>query len=169
MTIQIVLIVVENASTVARKATRRQNAQTRELSQETAGSATSRAIRPPNARTSVRWYLEIVKKKAILPKIVKTTAFWIIPQFRTRNRKKLGNISLKPIKFKISTIFAWYVGSESSCHSANFQTQALKIYCKAVPETRWDQLERAFRLHNFNTFLIARVDHLNPPSHHRHC
>ncbi|MCJ1270285.1 hypothetical protein MMC22_010181 [Lobaria immixta] len=34
--------------------------------------------------------------------------------------------------------------------------KALKIYCKAVPESTWVQLERAFRLHHFNTFLVAR-------------
>ena len=26
-----------------------------------------------------------------------------------------------------------------------------------MPETTWDQLEKAFRLNKFNTFLIARV------------
>lgn len=35
-----------------------------------------------------------------------------------------------------------------------------------MPESTWGQLERAFRLHKFNTFLIARVSHLSPVYRH---
>ena len=31
------------------------------------------------------------------------------------------------------------------------------VYAKAVPGTTYDQLERSFRLHSFNTYLIAYV------------
>ncbi|KAG7009356.1 hypothetical protein G7Y79_00003g012240 [Physcia stellaris] len=33
---------------------------------------------------------------------------------------------------------------------------AIKVYIKAVPDTTWEQLERAFRVHDFNTYLIAQ-------------
>ncbi|MCJ1468002.1 hypothetical protein MMC07_006628 [Pseudocyphellaria aurata] len=39
---------------------------------------------------------------------------------------------------------------------------AVKIYCKSIPETTWAQLERAFRLNNFNTFLVAREKEMLP-------
>ena len=37
------------------------------------------------------------------------------------------------------------------------KTKALKVYCKAVPVTTYDELERAFRTNKFNTHLIAQV------------
>ena len=33
---------------------------------------------------------------------------------------------------------------------------AIRVYSKAVPETTWEQLERAFRTNQFNTYLIAQ-------------
>ncbi len=35
--------------------------------------------------------------------------------------------------------------------------KALKVYCKSVPVTTYDELERAFRTNKFNTYLIAQV------------
>lgn len=40
------------------------------------------------------------------------------------------------------------------------------MYCKAVPDTTWSQLEVAFRNFKFNTFLIARVSRLSPIIYH---
>ena len=38
--------------------------------------------------------------------------------------------------------------------------QALQIYIKAVPKTSYEELESAFRHHNFLTYLIALVSEL---------
>lgn len=39
-------------------------------------------------------------------------------------------------------------------------SQALKVYCKAVPDTRYDELEAAFRSMGFETYLIAKKKEL---------
>lgn len=38
--------------------------------------------------------------------------------------------------------------------------QALKVYCKAVPDSTYNELEAAFRTMNFNIFLIAKKKEL---------
>ena len=39
-------------------------------------------------------------------------------------------------------------------------SQTLKVYCKAVPDTRYDELEAAFRSMGFETYLIAKKKEL---------
>lgn len=40
---------------------------------------------------------------------------------------------------------------------ANTALQAFKVYCKAVGNVTYEELERSFRLQNFNVHLIATV------------
>lgn len=44
----------------------------------------------------------------------------------------------------------------ATCKSAKSVYEAIRVYSKAVPETTWEQLERAFRTNQFNTYLIAQ-------------
>ena len=52
--------------------------------------------------------------------------------------------------------------NDSSNSSFNMLTwfQAIKVYSKAIPQTTYEQLERAFRTNNMNTYLIAFVSGL---------
>ena len=53
--------------------------------------------------------------------------------------------------------YVTYVGSLMSDQAMLTPLQAINVYSKAIPETTYDQLERAFRTNGFNTHLIAFV------------
>ena len=49
-------------------------------------------------------------------------------------------------------------------HNADYSDQAFKIYSKAASDATYDELEQAFRLNKFNTYLIATENEL-PKTH----
>ncbi|KAK3170605.1 hypothetical protein OEA41_002686 [Lepraria neglecta] len=53
--------------------------------------------------------------------------------------------------------------ADQDCDLDDFRV-ALKVYSKAVPDVTYDDLERAFRLNNFNVYLIATEKEL-PKTH----
>ena len=48
--------------------------------------------------------------------------------------------------------------------NTNILDQAFKVYCKAASDATYDELEAAFRVNNFNTYLIATENEL-PKTH----
>ena len=59
------------------------------------------------------------------------------------------------------------VRADKSCartRNTDYSHQAFKVYTKAAPDATYNELESAFRLNNFNTYLIATENEL-PKTH----